>query len=148
MVWNISHMLHVVAAVIWIGALIATIVGVGMLAEPEPDDGELQAYRKLSGKVVMWVHLAMLLSWITGIWMMFFFRDGFGDTGGHVHIMLLTALIMTVILILSMAGPAKKFRLATSNAEARTALAGVRKYAMLGLSIALLTTVVATLGTT
>jgi uncharacterized membrane protein len=146
MAGNIAHMLHVVSAVIWVTALVATIVGIGMLAKPQPDDDALFAYRQLSRKVVMWIHVAMLLSWITGIWMMFFIYDGFSDTGGHVHIMLLTALIMTVVLIASMAGPSKKYSRAQSGADAREALTGVRKYAMTGLVIGMLTIVVAALG--
>ncbi len=146
MIWNLAHMLHVISATIWIMALVATIVGIGMLAKPEPDDGALQAYGKVAKQVVMWIHIALLVSWITGIWMMFFVYEGFGAAGAHVDTMFLTALIMTVVLIASMAGPAKRFRLATSNAEARIALDGVRKYAMVGLALALLTSAIASFG--
>ena len=145
MLWNLTHSLHVLAGVLWVGSLVATIVGIGMLGR-EPDDASMSAYRWLSGKVVMWIHIAMLLSWATGIAMMFFFYGGFGAAGAHVDTMFMTALLMTVVLIGSMAGPAKRFSRAGSNSEARIALDGVRKYAITGLVLALLTVGVASFG--
>lgn len=146
MIWNIAHMLHVLSAAIWIAALVATVVGVGMLAQPEPDDGALKAYRKLSKQIVMWIHIALIVSWVTGIWMMFFFYDGFGDVDAHVNIMFFSALVMTVVLIASMAGPTRRYSKAASNAATREALTGVRNFAMIGLILGLLTITVAAFG--
>ena len=148
MAFHLSLVVHVLAAVVWVGGLVLMAFA---LPAPSGQDTDAQSgvWLVTLRRFSVGVHIAVIASWGTGIWMMFFFYDGFGKAGAHVDIMFLLGLIMTVLFVYDAVGPSRRFRRAVANNDQQekiNALNGFVRLARIGAVIGLLTIAVASYG--
>ena len=148
MAFHLSLVVHVLAAVVWVGGLVLMAFA---LPAPSGQDTDVQSgvWQVTLRRFSVWVHVAVIASWGTGIWMMFFFYDGFGKAGAHVDLMFLLGLIMTALFVYDAFGPSRRFRRAVASNDQQgkvNALNGFVQLARIGAVIGLLTIAVASYG--
>lgn len=146
---QVFFVLHVLAAVLWVGgmafALLALRPSLGLLPPP--------ARLTLLGAVlrrfflIVWHAVPILL--LTGYALLFGWYGGFAGVIWTVHVMHLTGLIMAAIYLLLFFGPWQKMRAALAKeawAEAAAAHDRVRRLVTVNLLLGLLTVAVAAWG--
>ncbi len=143
----IANALHVISSAVWVGGLFFILLTLRSAAAPLSREAATPLWQRVIGRFTNWVWLCVLLSWLTGLWMLFFFYDGFGAL--HVDTMFLTALIMTVVFHIDVIGPQRKLKRVADNAgdeEFAAALSRSMLYKWIGLVFGILTIAVAYLG--
>lgn len=100
MLWGLAVLLHVIAAVIWVGGMFFAYVclrpvAAGQLEPPQ----RLQLWVGVFGRFFPWVWAAIAVILATGFWIIFAIYGGMAQTPGYVHMMLTTGLIMMAIFL-------------------------------------------------
>lgn len=94
----IALTLHVLSVVIWVGGMFFAFMALRPVAAQLLDPPlRLQLWCNVFGRFFPWVTLAVGLILASGLWMIFGFYGGMGQSGIHIHIMLLLGLIMMAI---------------------------------------------------
>ncbi len=143
---ELANALHVISSAIWVGGLFFILLTLRGAAAALPDDTATPLWQRVMGRFTNWVWLCIFLSWLTGVWMMFFFYDGFGSV--HVDTMFLTALIMTVVFHIDVIGPQRRLKAAAAgDGAAAAALSRSMLYKWISLVLGILTIAIAYIGT-
>ena len=149
MLWNLSNVLHTLAAVVWVGGMFFAYMALRpSMAGLSPEDA-LPLWRRTLQKFLRWVLGTVVVLWATGIYMMFFVLSGFGSAGAHVDTMFTLALVMTGLFFYLNHGPFRTFKYAADARDFETAgkvLQTVRKIVATNLVLGILTIVIAAWG--
>jgi len=130
---GIALLLHVLAAVVWVGGMffayaVLRPVAVSQLEPPL----RLALWAGVFSKFFPWVFVAIAILLITGFWMVLSFYGGFAGVGLHVHLMLWAGLLMMLIFMHIFFAPFKRLKLAVA---AEDWAAGAKKLAQVRLLI-------------
>lgn len=147
---TIALVLHLLAAVVWVGGMFFAAVvlrpaTVRVLEAPE----RLLLWLDVLKTFFMWVALAIVLLLSTGYGMVFGGLGGFAGAPAYVHIMHGTGLLMVAVFGHLVAAPFKRFRRAVDTEswqEGAVQLQSVRKMVLVNLALGLLTVSVAAAG--
>ncbi|PMR77642.1 CopD family protein [Billgrantia endophytica] len=146
---SIAITLHMLAAVIWVGGMffawmVLRPVATGLLEPPQ----RLTLWTGVFQRFFPWVWLSVIVLLATGLWMLF---AVFGMAGArwHIHLMLLTGLIMMAIFGHIWFAPYRRLKAAVEGHawhEGGNQLAQIRRFIGINLMIGLLTVAVASGG--
>ena len=139
--------LHLLSAVIWVGGMFFAYMALRPVAAEilEPPI-RLRLWRDVFSRFFPWVSIAVLLLLGTGLWMIFGFFGGMGNTRPYIHVMLLLGLIMMAIYGHVLFVPYKRLSRAVAAEnwpEGGAQLGTIRKLIALNLSLGLIVVVVA-----
>ncbi len=142
--------LHLLSVIIWVGGMFfahnALRPVANALLEPPV---RLPFMSQVLGRFFVWVWTAIIVLWVTGLWIIFGFYGGMAKTPLSAHLMLGVATIMTVIFCYIFVIPYSRLREAISLhhfPEAGQHLAVIRKLIATNLLLGIGTTVIATVG--
>ena len=141
------HVLHVVAAAIWIA--VGFVMVLNDPVWPRRGAENTAAWGRLLTRLTPWHWGAVIVSWLTGIWLMFVYFGGFGKAGAHVDTMFLLAVIMTLIVGAEYAVSRPRLRRALASGETEAAERRIRAILRHGKAIfflGLLTAAIASYG--
>jgi len=146
----IAVTLHLLSAVIWVGGMFFAHFALRPVATSllEPPL-RLPFMSQVLGRFFPWVWAAIVLLWITGLWLIFGFYGGMGNTPIYIHIMLSMGFLMTVVFAYIFFIPFPGLKQAVSKNDFKSAaqcLATVRQLIHLNLWLGLITIIVATAG--
>lgn len=140
---------HVLAAMAWVGGMVfAVAVLRPSLAVLEPAQ-RLALHRQVFRRFFLLVWHAMPVALLTGWGLLFGWYGGFAGTGWHVHLMHLTALVMSAVFAFIFFVPWRAMRDALDRGDRETAAAAVdriRHLVQLNLALGVLTVAVASYG--
>ncbi len=146
----VATTLHILSVIVWIGGMffahIALRPVVASLLEPPI---RLQLMAQVLERFFLWVWIAVILLWITGIWIIFGFFDGMASVKISIHIMLTLAILMTVlyIYIFFIPFPNLKREISAENfQQAGKHLAKIRSIIGFNLLLGIITVIIATGG--
>lgn len=145
----VAAILHVLSAVIWVGGMffayqILRPVAAELLESPQ----RLSLWLKVFDRFFVWVQVAIVLLFISGLWMIFRL-GGFGSVGWHIHLMLLIALIMVGLFHYVKGVQVKALRGAVSSknwAAGGECLAKIRRSVRVNLILGLIVVAIASGG--
>jgi uncharacterized membrane protein len=133
---------HVLSAVIWVGGMFlmhsSLRPAAAALLEPPV---RLPLLCGVMKGFFVWVKAAITLLFVTGIWMISL-NGSFFDSGMHVHLMVLIAVIMTIIFGIIYAGSFKQLKAAAAAKEwpqASQAMVNVRQLILVNLVLGMVT---------
>jgi uncharacterized membrane protein len=143
----IANTLHVLSFVIWVGGMFfahnALRPVVNVLLQPPQ---RLALMSQVLSRFTAWVWLAIILLWITGIWLILLY-GGMAKVQLSIHIMLLLATIMTIIFLYLYFVPLRSLKQAVANNDLKSAanyLTKIRWIIFTNLSLGLLTIIIVT----
>lgn len=147
---TILYVLHVLAAVLWVGGMAFAILALRPAAQEALDGPQRLAlmqgvFRRFF--FILWHAIPLVL--LTGWAMMAGWYWGFGASVWHVHTMHLTGLVMTGVFLLVALGPFRAMRAALAagdRAAAAAAMERIRVGVTANLGLGLLTVAVAAWG--
>ncbi|MBE9563074.1 MAG: CopD family protein [Proteobacteria bacterium] len=146
----VATVLHILAVIVWIGGMFFAHMAlrpvVANLLEPPL---RLQLMTQVLEKFFLWVWIAVILLWLTGLWMIFGYFGGMTHIKISVHIMLTLAIIMTLLYIYIYFMPFPNLKNAVSIKDFKQAskcLAKIRSTIGFNLILGLATVIVATGG--
>ncbi len=85
---GIAILLHVVAAVVWVGGMFFAYMALRPVAASQLEPPvRLKLWTGVFGKFFPWVFAAIVVLLATGYWMVLVFYGGFAAVGLHVHLM-------------------------------------------------------------
>jgi uncharacterized membrane protein len=132
-------LLHMLAAVVWVGGMFFAYVvlraAAATLLEPPQ---RLTLWAGVFGRFFPWVFAAITTILATGYWMVLVFYGGFDAVGLHVHIMVWSGYAMMLIFLHVFFAPYKRLKQAVANADwaaGGKSLAQIR--ALVGINLAL-----------
>ncbi len=128
---SIALMLHLLAAVIWVGGMffawmILRPVAASLLEAPQ----RLTLWRDVFNRFFPWVWAAVVILPLTGLWVAYDLFGGIGNSPPRVHGMLLIGIIMILIWLHLFFAPWRRLRVAvtaTDWAAGGKALATIRR---------------------
>ncbi|ALG66551.1 CopD family protein [Beggiatoa leptomitoformis] len=151
MLFNLLKTLHVLAMVIWVGGMFFAYMALRPVAAQWLElPLRLQVWTQVFKKFFPWVWLATVTLLITGLLMIYLY-GGMAHVQWHVHLMLLTGLIMMTIFIHLFFISYRHLQdaVAMQNWQiGATRLGQIRRLIGINLVLGLVTIVVATLGKT
>ncbi len=140
---------HVLAAAAWVGGMaFAVFVLRPSLSTLEPPQ-RLLLHRQILRRFLGLIWHAMPVALLTGWGLLFGWYGGFAGTGWHVHLMHLTALVMSAVFLSVAFGPWPAFRTAFDRGDRAAAAAAVeriRNRMQMNLALGVLTIAVAAFG--
>ncbi|MDM8569853.1 CopD family protein [Thiotrichales bacterium HSG1] len=146
----VATTLHILAVIVWIGGMFFAHMAlrpvVASLLEPAL---RLQLMAQVLGRFFLWVWIAVILLWVTGLWMILEYFGGMVNVRISIHIMLTFAIIMTLLYIYIFFMPFPKLKHALSTKDFNQAgkhLAKIRSLISFNLVLGLVTVVIATGG--
>jgi uncharacterized membrane protein len=111
-------LLHMLAAVVWVGGMFFAYVvlraAAATLLEPPQ---RLTLWAGVFGRFFPWVFAAITTILATGYWMVLVFYGGFDAVGLHVHIMVWSGYAMMLIFLHVFFAPYKRLKQAVANAD-------------------------------
>ncbi len=129
--FDLIALLHLVAAVIWVGGMFFAYMALrpvaGRLLEPPLG---LRLWSEVLQVFFAWVWVLVLVLWATGLWLLVSRFSGFAAAPLYVHLMTGVAAVMTLIFAFTFFGPYRYLRAAVTRglwAEASLELARVRR---------------------
>ena len=130
---GIALLLHVLAAVVWVGGMFFAYVALRPVAVSQLEPPlRLALWAGVFSKFFPWVFVAIAILLITGFWIILSFYGGFAGVGLHVHLMLWAGLLMMLIFMHIFFAPFKRLKLAVA---AEDWAAGAKKLAQVRLLI-------------
>ncbi|MEE2729983.1 MAG: CopD family protein [Pseudomonadota bacterium] len=142
--------LHLLSAVIWVGGMFFAYVALRpVAAELLEPPLRLRLWRQVFARFFVWVSLAVVLLLCSGLWMIFGFYGGMGNTRPYVHVMLLLGIIMMLIYAHVFFAPYRRLIRAVESenwSEGGVQLGKMRKLIALNLTLGLIVVVVASAG--
>lgn len=147
---GIAMMLHVLAAVIWVGGMFFAYMALRPVAASllEPPI-RLTLWAQVFGRFFPWVWGAIVLLLATGLWMVFAVFGGMGQVQPHVHLMLTLGVVMMLIFMHVYFAPFRRLKQAVDAGnwqEGGIRLGQIRKLIQVNLGLGLITVMVGTLG--
>lgn len=149
LVATVFYVLHVLAAILWIGGMAFAILVLRPSVGLVPPPARLQLMGAIHRRFFLIVWHAMPALLLTGYAMLFGWFGGFRGAGWHIHLMHLTGLIMAVIFVVIFFGPWRRMRAALAAeawADAAAATETIRRLVGINLVLGLLTAGVAAWG--
>lgn len=147
---GIAILLHVLAAVVWVGGMFFAYMALRPVAASQLEPPQrLSLWAGVLGKFFPWVFVAIVLLLTTGFWMIFSFMGGFAGAGLHVHLMLVLGIIMILMFFHVFFVPFKRLKMAVAGQDWGTGgkqLAQIRLLIGINLILGLLTVAVASGG--
>jgi len=143
----LAKMLHILAAVIWVGgmffAYMALRPAAANLLEPPQ---RLSLWDGVFTKFFVWVWISIAAILLTGYYMLMAHFGGFAGSGTYIHIMHGLGLVMVMLFMHVYFAPYKRLKrlVAESNfPEAGKNLNSIRKLVAINLTIGIITVVIA-----
>jgi uncharacterized membrane protein len=141
---------HTLSAVIWVGGMFFAHIALRPVANQllEPPL-RLPLMSQVLGRFFPWVWVAVILLWITGLWLIFGVYGGMGKTAIYIHVMLTLGIVMTVLFMYIVFIPFVALKEAISKKDFKSAggyLATIRQIIVTNLWLGIITIVVATAG--
>jgi uncharacterized membrane protein len=120
-------LLHILAAIIWIGGMFFAVVVLRPAAGPlEPPD-RLALWRRVFARFFPWVWLAVVVLLASGYWMIFAGFEGFAHLPLHIHLMHGIGWLMALIYLHLWFSPYKRFKAALDAGEPPVAAANLNQ---------------------
>ncbi len=145
----IAKTLHVLSFVIWVGGMFfahnALRPVVTILLKPSQ---RLPLMSQVLNRFTAWVWLALILLWISGVWLILLY-GGMANVQPYVHAMLLLGTIMTFVFLYLVFAPLRSLKQAIANKDLKSAakfLARIRWIIFTNLSLGLLIIIIVTAG--
>ena len=130
---GIALLLHVLAAVVWVGGMFFAYVALRPVAVSQFEPPQrLALWAAVFGKFFPWVFVAIATLLVTGFWIVLSFYDGFANVGLHVDLMLWAGLLMMLIFLHVFFAPFRRLKLAVAAEDWPT---GAKKLAQVRLLI-------------
>jgi uncharacterized membrane protein len=138
--------LHLLATIVWVGGMffahfVLRPTATQLLEPPQ----RLPFLSQIFVRFFKWVWLAILLLWVTGLWIIFYYYGGFSKLAIYIHIMLTLAIVMTILFTYLFFVPHRNMQMAISQkdfAAAAQHLGVIRRIVftnlILGLTIAII----------
>lgn len=115
----LALVLHLAAAVVWVGGMVFAYVmlrpAAGALLEPPLRQ---RLWVAVLGRFFAWVWAAIVLLLATGFWMLLALFGGFGGAGWHVHLMLALGVLMMLLFAHVYFAPFRRLRRAVDAGDA------------------------------
>lgn len=150
MLGNVAHAVHVLFAVLWVGGMAFALIAVRpSLAAVERPAERLALMAGIHRRFFLVVWHAMPITLVTGYVLLFGHFGGFRGSAWHIHLMHLTALLMSGIYLAIFFGPWKRMRAALAagdTAGATAANEAIGKLVTANLALGLVTVFVAAWG--
>lgn len=147
---SIALPLHVLAILIWVGGMFfAYMILRPVAGETLEPPARLNVWAKVFARFFPWVWGAIIITLITGYWMLLVPFGGFKNAPVFIHIMNGLGLVMMAIFMHVFFAPYKRLSRAVSAEDWQTAgkqLAQIRILVGINLAIGLLTVAIATGG--
>jgi len=150
MTLSLALVLHVLAAVVWVGGMFFAhqVLRVVAAAQLEPP-ARLALWRGVFTRFFVWVWSAVVLLPVTGYYFLFASFGGMAATPVYVHVMNGIGLLMIALFLFLFFGPYARFKGAVDGGEWPVAaghLATIRRIVGTNLLLGLITIAVATGG--
>lgn len=144
----VSIVLHQLATIVWVGGMFFAHMALrpaanSVLAPPL----RLPLMRGVLGRFFPWVWLSVGLLWASGLWL--FLGAMGGQAGAHVHLMMATALAMTLLFVYLWFVPYRHLKAAVAGSDwpaAGAGLAQIRQIILTNLILGLVTAVAGAAG--
>jgi len=145
----LSVLLHVLAAVIWVGGMFFAYVALRPALGTVEAPVRLKIWNQVFSRFFVWVWAAIILLLATGYTQVIWDFGGFNAAGLHVQIMHGTGLLMMAIFVYFFFGPYRRYQLqvtAETWEEAGKTLAHIRRIIATNLSLGLITVAIGASG--
>jgi uncharacterized membrane protein len=144
----VSIALHQLATIVWVGGMFFAHMALRPAANAvlEPPL-RLPLMRGVLGRFFPWVWLSIGLLWGSGLWI--FLAAMGGQAGGHVYLMMATALVMTLLFVYLWFVPFRHLKAAVARSDwpaAGAGLARIRQIILTNLILGLITAVAGAAG--
>jgi uncharacterized membrane protein len=140
---------HVLAAVIWVGGMFFAYVVLRPTTGALDPHGRLELWGKVFRQFFPWVWASVVALLLSGYGMVLLALGGFGAAGAHVHIMQATGLLMIVLFLHLYFAPWARLRRALEAGDDQTAarqLGQIRWMVATNLVLGLLTSAIGASG--
>ena len=134
--------LHVLAAMIWVGGMFFAYVVLRPAAGPLEAPARLALWLRVFASFFPWVWASIVAILASGYAMLFFYLGGFANAGLHIHLMQLTGIVMMLLFFHLYFGPWRRFARAVETEayeQAGVALGQIRRIVGINLVLGLVT---------
>lgn len=146
--WAIALGLHQLGMIVWVGGMFFAHMALRPAVNALPGPPErLPFMLAVLARFFLWVWVAILLLWTSGLWI--FLEVYGGKVGIHIHAMMGIAAIMTILFFLIWFVPYRRMKAAVAVADWTTAAARlgvIRSIILVNLILGLVTAVVGAAG--
>lgn len=143
---SVALMLHVAAAVIWVGGMFFAWVVLRPASAGLAPEQRLALWREVLRRFFAWVWAAVVLLPVTGYWMVWL-MGGMGAVGLHVHLMQAIGIVMILVYLHVWFAPYRRLAGSVDRGDLERAAAElgmIRRLVGLNLALGLATIAVAT----
>lgn len=144
----LSYALHQLATIVWVGGMFFAHMALRPAASSVLETPlRLPLMLAVLRRFFPWVWLSIALLWASGLWI--FFGAMGGHAGGHVYLMMATALVMTVLFVYLWFVPFRHLKAKVASADwpaAGARLARIRQTILTNLILGLITAVAGAAG--
>jgi uncharacterized membrane protein len=141
---SILIILHVLAAVVWVGGMFFAYMVLRQSVRPLEPAMRLALWHRVFRRFFPWVWASIVLLLVSGYSMMFLHFGGFAGAGLHIHLMQGTGILMTLVFLHLFFVPWRRFRHAVEREafpEAAKELDQIRRIVAINLMLGLLTVI-------
>lgn len=147
---GIALLLHLLAAVVWVGGMFFAYVVLRPVAAAQLEPpARLTLWAGVFKVFFPWVFAAIVTLLLTGYWMVLSFFGGFDEVGMHVHLMMWAGYVMILLFFHVFFAPFKRLKRAVAAADwpaGAKSLAQIRVLIGINLSIGLVVVAIASGG--
>jgi len=147
---GIALLLHLLAAVVWVGGMFFAYVALRPVAAAQLEPpARLTLWVGVFKKFFPWVFAAIVTLLLSGYWMVLSFYGGFDAIGMHVHLMIWAGYVMILLFFHVFFAPFKRLKRAVAAADwpaGARSLAQIRVLIGINLSIGLVVVAIASGG--
>ena len=146
---GIALLLHLLAAVVWVGGMFFAYVALRPAAAQLEPPVRLTLWVGVFKRFFPWVFAAIVTLLLTGYWMVLSFFGGFDAVGMHVHLMIWAGYVMMLLFFHVFFAPFKRLKRAVAAEDwsaGGKSLAQIRVLIGINLSIGLVVIAIASGG--
>ena len=147
---GIALLLHLLAAVVWVGGMFFAYVALRPVAAAQLEPpARLTLWAGVFKVFFPWVFAAIVTLLLSGYWMVLSFFGGFDEVGLHVHLMIWGGYVMMLLFFHVFFAPFKRLKRAVAAADwpgGAKSLAQIRVLIGINLSIGLVVVAIASGG--
>jgi len=146
---SVLIVLHLLAAVVWVGGMFFAHVAMRPAAAALPPDARLNLFSAALGRFFAWVWIAVVALPITGYAMVFAYYGGFTHLGPFINAMQGLGWVMIAIYLHVFFAPFRRLRRALAAGDLASAgrhMDQIRLFVTLNLLLGLIVVVVAAIG--
>jgi uncharacterized membrane protein len=147
---GIALLLHLLAAVVWVGGMFFAYVALRPVAAAQLEPpARLTLWAGVFKVFFPWVFAAIVTLLLSGYWMVLSFYGGFDAVGMHVHLMIWAGYVMMLLFFHVFFAPFKRLKRAVAAADwpaGARSLAQIRVLIGINLSIGLVVVAIASGG--